>query len=199
MPQLRGVQPSSTAGPNTHKQIGPWATAVCVKLCGLDKSLAACWRSAMSLTCVLCVFVWLNRHCSMRCGQHTVQQGRSQTFSFGEATGGASFATRGAVNGLCRTFRKRPTPVAWHHAENLGRALGGPGKILGGSGPPGTPLAPPLLFRFRLNWGWMLSWSLNAQPQFCLNLNFYLFHICRRGRNLIAVRRWVWRLLSLFL
>jgi len=23
-------------------------------------------------------------------------------------TGGASFATRGAVNGLCRTFRKRP-------------------------------------------------------------------------------------------
>jgi len=42
MPQLRGVQPSSTAGPNTHKQIGPWATAICVKLCGLDKSLAAC-------------------------------------------------------------------------------------------------------------------------------------------------------------
>jgi len=28
-------------------------------------------------------------------------QGRSQTFSFGGATGGASFATRGAVNGLC--------------------------------------------------------------------------------------------------
>jgi len=26
------------------------------------------------------------------------------------ATGGASFATRGAVNGLCRTFIKRPTP-----------------------------------------------------------------------------------------
>jgi len=24
------------------------------------------------------------------------------------ATGGASFATRGAVNGLCSTFRKRP-------------------------------------------------------------------------------------------
>jgi len=40
------------------------------------------------------------------------RQGRSQTFSFGGATGGASFATRGAVNGLCRTFRKRPTPVA---------------------------------------------------------------------------------------
>ena len=35
-------------------------------------------------------------------------QGRSQTFSFGGATGGAGFATRGAVNGLCRTFRKRP-------------------------------------------------------------------------------------------
>ena len=41
MPQLRCVQPSSTAGPNAHKQIGPRATAVCVKLCGLDKSLAA--------------------------------------------------------------------------------------------------------------------------------------------------------------
>jgi len=39
-------------------------------------------------------------------------QGRSQTFSFGGATGGPSFAARGAVNGLCRTFRKRPTPVA---------------------------------------------------------------------------------------
>jgi len=37
-------------------------------------------------------------------------QGRSQTFPFGGATGGASFATRGAVNGLCRAFRKRPTP-----------------------------------------------------------------------------------------
>ena len=53
-------------------------------------------------------------------------QGRSQTFSFGGATGGASFATRGAVNGLCRTFRKRPEKC-W-----------GPGKILGGSGPPGS-------------------------------------------------------------
>jgi len=38
------------------------------------------------------------------------KQGRRQTFSFGGATGGASFATRGAVNGLCSTFRKRPTP-----------------------------------------------------------------------------------------
>jgi len=36
------------------------------------------------------------------------RQGRSQTFSSEGATGGASFATRGAVNGLCRTFRKRP-------------------------------------------------------------------------------------------
>jgi len=43
------------------------------------------------------------------------------------ATGGASFATRGAVNGLCRTFGKRPTE----------RDL-----ILGGSG---TPQASPLL------------------------------------------------------
>ena len=55
-------------------------------------------------------------------------QGRSQTFSFGGATGGASFATRGAVNGLCRTFRKRPEKF-W----------GGPAKILGGSGPPWHP------------------------------------------------------------
>ena len=31
-------------------------------------------------------------------------QGRSQSFSFGGGTGGASFATRGAVNGLCRTL-----------------------------------------------------------------------------------------------
>ena len=53
-------------------------------------------------------------------------QGRSQTFSFGGATGGASFATRGAVNDVCRTFRKRrPTPVAWRHAENFGRASRG--------------------------------------------------------------------------
>jgi len=53
------------------------------------------------------------------------QQGRSQTFSFRGATGGASFATRGAVNGPCRTFRKRPenfwgaTGVA---RQNFGRA-----------------------------------------------------------------------------
>ena len=37
------------------------------------------------------------------------------------ATGGASFATRGAVNGLCRTFRKRPE------------------KFWGSSGPPWHP------------------------------------------------------------
>ena len=41
---------------------------------------------------------------------NTSKQGRSQTFSFGGDTGGASFATSGAVNGLCRTFRKRPSP-----------------------------------------------------------------------------------------
>ena len=81
----------------------------------------------------------LNLICEQRCSQ-----GWSQTFSFGGATGGASFATRGAVNGLCRTFRKRPTPVAWRHAENFAGPLGGAGKILGGSGPPGTPLAPSL-------------------------------------------------------
>jgi len=67
-----GVQPSSTTGPNAHNQIGPWTTVACVKLCGLDKSLTAYWRLAILLTCVLCVFVWLNRHCFTRCGQHSV-------------------------------------------------------------------------------------------------------------------------------
>ena len=68
-------------------------------------------------------------------------QGRSQTFSFGGATGGASFATRGAVNGLCRTS------MQWHGVTRkiFGGPLEGPGKMLGGSGSPGTPLAPPLL------------------------------------------------------
>ena len=51
------------------------------------------------------------------------------------ATGGASFAIRGAVNGLCKTFRKRP--------EKFGGATGGSGEIWGSS-PLGTPLAPPL-------------------------------------------------------
>jgi len=35
-------------------------------------------------------------------------RGGARHFHLGGATGGASFATRGAVNGLCRTFRKRP-------------------------------------------------------------------------------------------
>jgi len=43
-----------------------------------------------------------------------------------------------------------------------------------------------------------VEFGLCTQPQFCQNLDFYLFHICRRGRNWIAVRRWVWRVLSLF-
>jgi len=30
-------------------------------------------------------------------------------FHLGGGTGGVSFATRGAVNGLCRTFKMRPT------------------------------------------------------------------------------------------
>ena len=64
-------------------------------------------------------------------------QGRSQTFSFGGTTGEASFATRGAANGLCRTFRKRPEKFGGGHC-------GGQAKFLGDSAPPGTPLAPPL-------------------------------------------------------
>ena len=68
------------------------------------------------------------------CGTHRVnyQQGRSQTFSFGGATGGASFATRGAVNGLCRTFRKRPEKFLgghWGARQNFWEAVA----------PPGTP------------------------------------------------------------
>ena len=50
-------------------------------------------------------------------GKDWPRQGRSQTFFLGGATGGASFATRGAVNGLCRTFRMRP--------EKFWRATGG--------------------------------------------------------------------------
>jgi len=65
-------------------------------------------------------------------------QGRSQTFSFGGATGGDSFATRGAVHGLCRTFRKRP-------AKFLGGHWGGRQNFGGALAPPGTPLAPPLV------------------------------------------------------
>jgi len=62
-------------------------------------------------------------------------------FILGGGTGGASFATRGAVNGLCRTFRKRP--------ENFwGGHWGGQAKFWGGSGPPGTSLAPPLVLAF---------------------------------------------------
>jgi len=64
-------------------------------------------------------------------------RGGARHFPLGGATGGASFATRGAVNGLCRTFRKRP--------ENFG----GPGKIFwGGGGPPGIPLSPPLMMGY---------------------------------------------------
>jgi len=40
----------------------------------------------------------------------TSRKGGARHFHLGGATGGASFATRGTVNGLCRTFRKRPTP-----------------------------------------------------------------------------------------
>jgi len=44
------------------------------------------------------------------------------------ATGGASFATRGAVNGLCRTFRKRP--------EKFWVATGGARQNFEGQWPP---------------------------------------------------------------
>jgi len=47
MVYIRGVQPYNTTGPNAHNQFGPWATAACVKLCGLDNSLATHGRLAM--------------------------------------------------------------------------------------------------------------------------------------------------------
>jgi len=70
----------------------------------------------------------------VRFDAHPTHQGRSETFSFGGGTGGASCATRGAVNGLCRTFRKKP--------EKFWGATGGSGKIFGGQW---LPLAPPYL------------------------------------------------------
>ena len=72
--------------------------------------------------------------------QHQYKQGRSQTFSFGGATGGASFATRRAVNGLCRTFKKRPT----ERDLILGGPLGVQAKFGVVVAPPGTHLASPL-------------------------------------------------------
>ena len=103
-------------------------------------------------------------------------QGRSQTFSFGGATGGASFATRGAVNGLCRTFRKRP--------EKFCGATGGPGKIWGESGPPGTPLAPPLHVTLR---------------SLCNNM----LKVERLGKNVVSIclnstKNIIWPLLTIF-
>jgi len=70
---------------------------------------------------------------------HTNYQGRSQTFWFGEATGGASFATRGAVNGLCLIALNNFSAVAWRHAENFGGPLGGQTKFWGQC----SSLAPP--------------------------------------------------------
>ena len=72
-------------------------------------------------------------------------QGRSQTFSFGEATRGASFATRGAVMGLCRTFRKRP--IFWGARQNFGRAV--------------DPLAHPQLRP------WLFALKSNLPKHFC--------------------------------
>jgi len=70
MPQVRGVQLNSIAGPNARNQIRPRVSAVCVKLCGLDKSLTTPIGNTLYLRS-LCVFLLLNRHCSTRCGQHS--------------------------------------------------------------------------------------------------------------------------------
>ena len=58
-------------------------------------------------------------------------RGGARHFLWG-ATGGASFATRGAINGLCRTFRKRPEKCWGGH-------WGGQANFLGGSGLPWHP------------------------------------------------------------
>ena len=66
-----------------------------------------------------------------------IQAGPEPDIFIWGATGGVSFGTRGAVNGLCRTFRKRP--------ENFwGGHWGGQAKFWGAVAPPGTPLTPPL-------------------------------------------------------
>ena len=66
-----------------------------------------------------------------------IQAGAEPDIFIWGATGGVSFGTRGAVNGLCRTFRKRP--------ENFwGGHWGGQAKFWGAVAPPGTPLTPPL-------------------------------------------------------
>jgi len=59
-------------------------------------------------------------------------RGGARHLHLGGATGGASFATRGAVNGLCRTFRKRPEKF-W----------GGTGEARQNFGGAVAPLAPP--------------------------------------------------------
>ena len=61
-------------------------------------------------------------------------RGGADIFIWG-ATGGACFATRGAVNGLCRTS------MQWHDVTRkiLGGHWGGQAKFWGGSGLPWHP------------------------------------------------------------
>ena len=93
---------------------------------------SACWcKTKQNIRCQSnpLIHVNLTLNWKNRC---IASQGRSQTFSFGGATGGASFATRGAVNGLCRTFKKRPEKF-W----------GGTGGVRQNFGGAVTPLATP--------------------------------------------------------
>ena len=86
----------------TSKKNLHWAN-VCFSAHALAQSQLSSVQYVNNLKCCKCAGMVF--HCAS-----SLVQGQSQTFSFGGATGGASFATRGAVNGLCRTFRKRPTP-----------------------------------------------------------------------------------------
>ena len=82
-------------------------------------------------------------------------QRRSQTFSFGGGTGGASFATRGAVSGLCRTFRKIPEKFWGDHWRGQAK--------FGGQCPPWHPpsSAPACSLRESI---FLHVWYGNAVP-----------------------------------
>jgi len=71
------------------------------------------------------------------------------------ATGGASFAKRGAVNGLCRTFRKRP--------EKFWKVTGGTRQNFGGQCPP--PSFDPASLVFKLRRSYRLKAPLTSHPR----------------------------------
>ena len=108
-------------------------------------------------------------------------QGRSQIFWFGGATGVASFATRGAVNGLCLIALNNFNAVAWRHAENFGGAR----QNFGGAvASPGTPLAPPKGhnafrkpgLRTLVLYHFIVASQLEGNPGFTVHAECYIAH-----------------------